>query len=416
MSDIELQELVINEAESDEIVERQTDLTPNQIIVTPTGASGVDYYGLPVGSIFASAIPVVDARVHLLDGSLITQSGIYAEFATLIKTLVSSGQPISCTQAEFTADVDRTGNCGKFVIDDANNAIRLPKITTFIQGLDSISDIGKGLGAGLPNITGQLGSGDAGGNSYILYHKLRVSGAFTKSTSGHNIYFSTDKSTGQGDWFDNVSFNANDGASTKGIYGNSDTVQPNATQFPYYIVLASGYKQQSQIDVDNIMNDVNGLANQFEQKPWLLDLYPVGTIYLTLNDKGSPASMFGGTWERLPSGYALWTTDQTITNEAVVQPNASNANSSRMLYSGLPDITGGVYISRPQNGYIEGTTNGSAITGTTWRSYTFGTNGAYNQGGYSGFNFNASSSNSIYGKSTTVQPPAYKVYAYKRIN
>lgn len=369
MPDIELQELVINEAESDEIVEKQTDLNPNQIIVTPTGASGIDYYGLPVGSIFASAIPVVDARVHLLDGSLITQSGIYAEFATLIKTLVSSGQPISCTQAEFTADVARTGNCGKFVIDDANNAIRLPKITTFIQGLSSIANIGSSLSAGLPNITGQIGGM---GNRFFVNEN---SGAFSNNTDKANDA-NTIGPLGQTysmQTYYGAKFDANAGADVKGIYGNSNTVQPQATQFPYYIVLASGYKQQSQLDVDNIMNDVNGLAGQFEQKPWLLDVYPVGSIVLTLNEYGSPASIFGGTWEKIKDCF-LWASGDTtsitytengtsVTKSLLVGKRGGEINH-KLIESEIPSHTHSLTWCWEKTGnyYVTLTANGTAST------------------------------------------------------
>ncbi len=154
-----------------------------------------------------------------------------------------------------------------------------------------------------------------------------------------------------------------------------------------------------------VMSAVSGLSAELAKITSFDVIYPIGSIYLTVatttTGSVSPAQFFGGTWERLPDGYALWT---------------ASSGAGNTISAGLPNITGGVYISRPQNGYIEGTTNGSAITGTTWRSYTFGTNGAYNQGGYSGFNFNASSSNSIYGNSTTVQPPAYKIYAWKRVS
>ena len=88
-------------------------------------------YCLPVGTIFASAIPLTDSSVHLLDGTTIAQNGIYQEFAMLLKSLVSAGYNISCSQEDFDNAVSLTGNCGKFVIDNDANTIRLPKITRF---------------------------------------------------------------------------------------------------------------------------------------------------------------------------------------------------------------------------------------------------------------------------------------------
>ena len=43
-------------------------------------------FTLPIGSIFSSAIPIIDANVHLLDGSLISQTGLYKTFADLFIT------------------------------------------------------------------------------------------------------------------------------------------------------------------------------------------------------------------------------------------------------------------------------------------------------------------------------------------
>ena len=237
-------DLTIKEAKSDDVVkqmEENNQLEANQIILTQ---SGTEVPAMPVGSIFVSAIPLTDVRVHLLDGSTISQTGIYETFANLIKALVSSGQPISCTQAQFDADVTATGNCGKFVIDNGAGTIRLPKITTFIQGLSSITNIGSSLSAGLPNITGT----DRG----VASQSFGLSGAFyEKSMSGTGTVYqdaTTDTS---------YSRTAFDASRSSAIYGKSSTVQPNATQYPYYIVLASGYKSSQVVDVDNVMDEIN---------------------------------------------------------------------------------------------------------------------------------------------------------------
>lgn len=208
---------------------------------------------LPVGTIFPSAIPLTDARVRLLDGSTISQTGVYSDFANLIKTLVSSGYNISCSQTEFDADVTATGNCGKFVIDNTSGTIRLPKITTFIQGLSSITNIGSSLSAGLPNITGQVGGM---GNRFFVNEN---SGAFSNNTDKANSA-NTIGPTGQSysaQTYYGAKFDANAGADVKGIYGNSNTVQPRATQFPYYIVLANGYKSSEAVNIDNVITEVN---------------------------------------------------------------------------------------------------------------------------------------------------------------
>lgn len=218
-------------------------------------------YFMPVGSIFISAIPQNDARVHLLDGSTIMQNGVYEDFANLIKTIDGYGiDPISCTQEEFDADVLATGNCGKFVIDDDAGTIRLPKITTFVQGLTDISNIGSSLSAGLPNIEGSMVRSDKAYPLIFGYNQNFIEkGAL--SANWQTCSNQVDSSTGATSGKRSVGFNF-DASKSNSIYGNSDTVQPNATQYPYYIVLASGYKSSEVIDIDNIVNDIKWLENE----------------------------------------------------------------------------------------------------------------------------------------------------------
>lgn len=77
---------------------------------------------------------------------------------------------------------------------------------------------------GLPNITGNFDTVATYGNE-----------AFARSLNGTDTsYFDYGDSGGKGQW-STVSFNANNGASTKGIYGNSSTVQPKSrTAYIYY--------------------------------------------------------------------------------------------------------------------------------------------------------------------------------------
>lgn len=202
---------------------------------------------LPVGTIFPSAIPLTDASVHLLDGSTISQTGVYQEFAELLKSLISAGYNISCSQSEFDSAVSSTGNCGKFVIDDTLGTIRLPKITRFIQGLSNMTNIGDSVEAGLPNLTGTaytVGAGSvglySGSSSGVFKAQTSVSGQLQNASGGTT--------------YKELTFDA---SRSSAVYGKSTTVQPQATSFPYYIVLANGFVSDVKLDIDNIMTEVN---------------------------------------------------------------------------------------------------------------------------------------------------------------
>lgn len=288
----------------------------NQLIMTEDEASGIS---LPIGAIFPSAIPITDARVHLLDGSTISQTGVYETFANLIKSLVSSGYNINCSQTEFDADITATGNCGKFVVDDTAGTIRLPKITTFIQGLTSITNIGESLSAGIPNITGKWTSG---WNVTVRgFHSLSASGAFYDSyTAGlHDgagrIQGTDDNNTGTKGypWFDaKRGETKSDGTIKNDVYGKSDTVQPNATQYPYYIVLANGYKSFADLQIDNIISDLNNKQDKITEGNGIsiengvvsAD-HPVGSYHICVSGSEDPASCFGGNWTQIASNIVL---------------------------------------------------------------------------------------------------------------
>lgn len=68
-------------------------------------------------------------------------------------------------------------------------------------------------------------------------------------------------------------------------------------------------------------------------------IYPIGSIYLSLNDT-NPSILFGfGTWEALTEGYALWTS--TTASNYGNTANAGNTGSTTLNanQSGLPAHT-----------------------------------------------------------------------------
>lgn len=139
----------------------------------------------------------------------------------------------------------------------------------------------------------------------------------------------------------------------------------------------------------------------------LLDMmYPIGAIYLgTQNTCPMSIAIPGSQWTLVSSGRALWT------------GNGSNGNTT--IAAGLPNITGGIITTN--NGYISQATANQYIYGAFNYTYRAGASGDMHGGQGSGgqatgmpATFNASRSNSIYGASSTVQPPAYVVNAWRR--
>ena len=125
----------------------------------------------------------------------------------------------------------------------------------------------------------------------------------------------------------------------------------------------------------------------------LSTLYPVGSIYIgTQNSCPLSTLIAGSQWQIVGNGRALW------------GGNGSNANTT--IEAGLPNITG----TFKDNGHAGALAATGAFTGT--KDGTGSNNGWAGDGGT--YTFNASRSNSIYGKSNTVQPPAYIVNVWRR--
>lgn len=123
--------------------------------------------------------------------------------------------------------------------------------------------------------------------------------------------------------------------------------------------------------------------------------FPVGSIYQS-TDPTSPAALFGGSWEEIAS-------------ERVLMGASSAHAAGTTVEAGLPNITGTL----------------SDIMGTIWASPSG--SGAFsgkyistslengNSGNYGNIFFDASKSNAIYGRSSTVQPAAYYVHIWHRV-
>lgn len=141
----------------------------------------------------------------------------------------------------------------------------------------------------------------------------------------------------------------------------------------------------------------------------MLDLfYPVGTVYISADKSKTKADfpfMAYGTWEEVPANLCLQT---GAASEAGTQRSAGlpNIKGTANIRSGV-NIDNNILASR-KNGAITCTNQDSSFT---WYAHIMTENG---QNKLDTLSFNASNSNPIYGKSSTVQPPAYIVRAWVR--
>lgn len=153
-----------------------------------------------------------------------------------------------------------------------------------------------------------------------------------------------------------------------------------------------------------ISNELKNLIRDF--------VYPVGIICLFSNTT-NPNTAYGGSWVKITSNRAIMSA-----------PSDSQLNAT--VDSGLPNITGWwdpqwsdssgggiMFYSRNENGNSLYTSR-PGDRGYWWAGVTVSGNPGAKTHYHTRLHIDASKSNSIYGKSSIVQPPAYYCNVWRR--
>lgn len=138
--------------------------------------------------------------------------------------------------------------------------------------------------------------------------------------------------------------------------------------------------------------EVRNLQKAYDLREIVNFLFPVGTV-VSIATTTKPSYMQYGTWTEIASGRVLM----------------GGNNPGETIEAGLPNITGEVGCFRTEGNYSSFTevfAKGSTLSGGAFT-------GSREITGIRA-NFNASRSSSVYGRSSTVQPPAYVVKFYRR--
>ena len=126
--------------------------------------------------------------------------------------------------------------------------------------------------------------------------------------------------------------------------------------------------------------------------------FPVGSIYQS-TDPTSPAALFGGSWEEIASERVLMGASSTHAAGSTVKAGLPNLKGS---FSGVASTA---YPNLSNSGALSMNTNNGGLAGYEGGSY----------GSNCTVSFDASKSNAIYGRSSTVQPAAYYVHIWHRV-
>lgn len=190
----------------------------------------------------------------------------------------------------------------------------------------------------------------------------------------------------------------------------------NASQAVFYVRGGGGYRIYSDWDANWQLQTSTYTKNENSVSPTTsypgvnynkatldggaLSSYPVGSIYMSTSST-SPASLFGGS-------------QTSIASERVLMGVSSSHGAGSTVDAGLPNISSGSDAALDIQGSW-GAPNCRKPFAQTWQGNSeLSTSTWSNTPKVISARFDASLCNSIYGKSSTVQPAAYYVYMWRR--
>lgn len=141
---------------------------------------------------------------------------------------------------------------------------------------------------------------------------------------------------------------------------------------------------------------------------FLLAAHPVGSIYQTISPENPAVTFGGGTWEKIAQDRVLMGASDTHLAGTTVEAGLPNIKGS---FEARPHMSGNEFAGGSITGGDGNLFAHSIQTSNYLNNSMTETGNAYKSDVVF---FNASASNSIYGASTTVQPPAYFTYTWLR--
>lgn len=184
-----------------------------------------------------------------LNGQIVTVNSNTQAFLERLQQITNLYPSLLCTETEWQAEkaLSAFGQVGKFVFNYDDNeqnviSIRIPAIVN-VQGLFNLQNLGMRVDAGVPDL--EL-SGYPSTKTFGYYNGAALTSQGTKLASEQNS-----------------------------IYGNSNTVQIEAIQYPYFIQIATG--QETEANITNTL-ELNNPYTLFDSKYSETELYNISWL------------------------------------------------------------------------------------------------------------------------------------------
>ena len=194
-----------------------------------------------------------------LNGQIVDINTNTQAFLNRLKQITTLYPSLLCTEDEWQTakTLSAFGQVGKFVFNYSGDeivSVRLPRVVN-VQGLFDLQNLGMTVVAGLPTHKHTRGTMNITGK-WVSYSGLREGASpdgavYSESTVG------TGSMPGGGDPKQRLAFDASrswigsTSVPDNSIYGNTNTVQPEAIQYPYFIQIATGQETEN-----NIVNEI----------------------------------------------------------------------------------------------------------------------------------------------------------------
>lgn len=213
-------------------------------------------------------------------GSIDLAGSYFINWSTGAKTYLCETKPKTllntCTYEDYATDFETYGQCGMFAIDSENEKFRVPLIKdgAVIQQALSDSELGKSYNAGLPNATGIIAvtSGSSTDVQFLVDDSDDIEQEGALYVSRSRTSYGIGKTSASHSQPADISL---DLSRSDSIYGNSQTVQPNAITLRYFVVVANGQINQSQMDwsawASGLQNKLNK-DHSNDEKPYITEV------------------------------------------------------------------------------------------------------------------------------------------------
>ena len=306
--------------------------------------------GLAVGTIishFASA-NFVPENCLPCDGTEYSAT----QFQTLWDEYLSGDSPklLTCTYEEYEQAISNTGACPKFALD--NSKFKVPYIPDGYVIQQGVANAGNAFKAGLPNIKTEYEHGMCrvaiNNHGELLPPLVSVGTSNSAGSGGVALHMvNLDIST------------------INPVYGNSDTVQPNAVALRYFVVISTGSINQSSMDWSQWATSLSGKVNSDLSncsKPYVTETYVNGASWYRVWSDG---------W--IEQGNTYWKNSavDALTTISFIKPfsNTNYSFSLNCLHTTEPIGYGGiaeVYPSRTMSQTV--IRQSSNLFGYAWRA------------------------------------------------